>query len=173
MPRLAFNAFIIFILLFAVSCKPKQHGLVYYNDFESIKGWSPAYLNKSNHVSGEYSNKLDTSNVYGVTFKIKFKEVTDLKIKKLKISQMVLLNSINSQSNLVVEVTDPSNKKVFYLAKNIEQVVRREKKWVKVEEVLTFPSDAITNPENTISIYSNDIGKSDIYIDNVRIEFVI
>ena len=86
---------------------------------------------------------------------------------------MVLINSINSQSNLVVEVNDPNNKKVFYLAKSIEQVVRREKKWVKVEEVLTFPSDAITNPENTISIYTNDIGKSDIYIDNVSIEFVI
>ena len=74
-------------LLLLMACNtPKQKGLVYFNDFESIKGWAPINLSKKIAHSGIFSNKLDSGHVYGATFKELFREISDDKLVKVKVS---------------------------------------------------------------------------------------
>lgn len=164
---------LVIVLLAGLGCTPKQNGLVYFNDFESIKGWAPAYLNKQPHYSGEYSNKLDSVSIYGATFKLRFKDISDLPVKKVKISFWVLKSNVNDSSKFVVEVADKDKNKVFWIAKNIEELVKSPQKWVKVSLEFAFLKESITQPENIISIYAWNLGKNEIYIDDEKIEFVI
>src|ERR1017187_4760350 len=163
----------VMVILLGLGCTPKQNGLIFFNDFESIKGWAPAYLNKQPHHAGEYSNKLDSTSIYGVTFKLKFKDISDLAVKKVKISFWVLKSNVNDSSKFVVEVSDKDKNKVFWIAKNIEELVKSPQKWVKVSLEFAFLKESITLPDNIISIYAWNLGKNEIYIDDEKIEFVI
>ncbi len=172
--KVQFQGVVFGILLLACfGCAPKQKGLVYFNDFESLKGWGPAYLNKQPHHSGEYSNKLDSNSIYGVTFKLRFKDISELPVKKVKISFWVLKSNVNDSSKFVVDVTDKDKNKVFWIAKNIEELVKSPQKWVKVSLEFAFLKESITLPDNSISIYAWNLGKNDIYIDDEKTEFVI
>lgn len=163
----------ISMILLAFGCTPKQKGLIYFNDFESMKGWAPAYLNKEPHRSGQYSNKMDSVNIYGVTLRLPFKEVSDRKIKKVKVSFWALMIETNSKSEIVVEVYAPDKTKLFYLAKDMNSFVSKPKKWTEIKLEYTFPGDEIVMPQNIISVYPYNESKKDIYIDDLKIEFVI
>jgi hypothetical protein len=163
----------LLVLFAGLGCGPKQNGMVYFNDFENTKGWIPLYLNKEPHHSGSFSNKLDTNNRFGATFQLKLKDISERKIKKLKVCFWVLLNAENATSKFVVEVKDKDKNKVFYLAKNIDETVKTTKKWTKVDYEFTFPDENCKLGENTISMYVWDLGKSDIFVDDERVEFVI
>jgi hypothetical protein len=170
---LVYGVVLATVVLAGLGCVPKQNGLVYFNDFEAIKGWAPVYLNKQPHHSGEYSNKLDSASIYGATFKLRFKEISDLPVRKVKISFWVLKTNENDSSKFVVEVSDKDKNKVFWIAKSIEELVKTPKKWVKVSLEFAFLKENITQPDNVISIYAWNLGKSEIYIDDEKIEFVI
>ena len=164
---------LVLIVFIGLGCSTKQKGLIYFNDFESIKGWTSLYLNKEPHRSGSFSNKLDSTNIYGLTFKLRFKDISDRSVKKVKVGFWVLLTEMNAQSKLVIQVDDKDKNKIFYIAKNIDEFVKAEKKWTKINLEFTFPSDNIILPDNVINIYAWNLSKKDIYIDDEKIEFVV
>ena len=162
------------ILISCIGCtNNKQKGLVYYNDFENIKGWSDVLLEKKPVHSGIYSNRLDSVNFYGKTFKLTFKEISDQAIKKVKINFWVYLLDSNSKGKLVMEIDQPDKKNVFWIAKNIEDYVKKSGEWTEVTLEFTFVKKEIMLPENIIKIYPWNLSKKVMYIDDVRIEFVI
>ena len=162
------------ILISCIGCtNNKQKGLVYYNDFENIKGWSDVLLEKKPVHSGIYSKRLDSVNFYGKTFKLTFKEISDQAIKKVKINFWVYLLDSNSKGKLVMEIDQPDKKNVFWIAKNIEDYVKKSGEWTEVTLEFTFVKKEIMLPENIIKIYPWNLSKKVMYIDDVRIEFVI
>jgi hypothetical protein len=158
------------ILLFACNT-PRQKGLVYYNDFESIKGWAPLALSKKTAHSGIYSNKLDTAHAFGVTFKQLFRELSDDKLVKVKVSFWTYMTP-NADGKLVVQVNKLDNSLALWTAKNLADIAPKRGQWQQAEAQFTFPADSINKPDNTISIYPWSTGKGDFYIDDMKIEFV-
>ena len=162
------------IFISCIGCtNNKQKGLVYYNDFETIKSWSDVLLEKKPVHSGIYSNRLDSVNFYGESFKLTFKEISDQVVKKVKINFWVYLHDSSSKGKLVVEINQPDKKNVFWIAKNIEDFDKKPSQWTEVTLEFTFVKKEIMLPENVIKIYPWNLSKKEMYIDDVRIEFVI
>ena len=162
------------LLLSFAGCKNsgKQKGLMYYNDFESIKGWADVLLEKKPVHSGIYSNRLDTVNRYGETLKLTFKEISEKLIKKVKVSYWVYLSDASSKGKLVLEINQPDKKNLLWTAKNIEEFAKTPGQWIEIKLEFSFPKKEFMLPQNSIKIYPWNLGNNQIYVDDVRIEFV-
>ena len=102
---------LLLLVVVFVSCgnKPKQKGLIYYNDFETIKGWNKDInLAKTPIHSGIYSNKLDSTHMYGSTLKLRFKEVEPDPIRKIKCSLWCYLKTNKTQGKIVLAIPQRS-----------------------------------------------------------------
>ena len=150
---------------------PKQKGLVYVNDLESIKGWTQLNLTKKIAHSGLYSNKFDSSHVYGLTFNQLFRELSDDKITKAKVSFWIYMDK-NASGKLVLEVKKPNNTDALWTAKNLADIVPKRGEWQQVNLNFTL-NDSINKPENAIAIYPWNLSKGNFYIDDMRIEFIL
>ncbi|MGP8217539.1 MAG: hypothetical protein ACLQQ4_18365 [Bacteroidia bacterium] len=154
------------------ACNPqKQKGLVYFNDFESIKGWAPVNLSKKYFHSGMYSNKIDSVNTFGLTFRQSFWQISEDKIARVKVSFWTYLTD-KAQGKLVMEVRRLDNSLALWTGKNIADLAPRRGEWQRVETSFTVP-DSLRERDNIISIYPWNISKSDFYVDDFRIEFVL
>ncbi len=161
-----------FCLILLCACNvPKQKGLVYYNDLESIKGWTPINLSKKYAHSGIYSNKFDSVHVFGLTFSQLFREISDDKVIKVKLSFWAYLNP-NAQGKLVVNIKRPDKTDALWTARNLSDLVPKRGEWQKVETDFTF-NDTINKPENSLAVYPWNVSKGDFYIDDVKLEFIL
>jgi hypothetical protein len=159
------------IILLAACNHPRQKGLVYYNDFESIKGWTYVNLSREKAHSGIYSNKLDSSSVYGETFRQHFFEISDAKVVKVKLSLWAYLTP-NAKGKLVVDIRNKDSKTVFWAGQHLELAPKRDE-WQKIDTTITFAADSISGAGNLISVFPWNLSKSPIYIDDFRVEFVL
>lgn len=167
--------FYIYFLLIVIGlgCARKKKGTTFFNDFENTVGWNPSSLTKEPHFSGTYSNRLDSTHIYGSTFQLKFKQVSLREIKKVKVTFWAFLSDEAAQGKFVVEVNDPSKQNLFWIAKNFQDLIDTPNKWIKVKLEFTFPNESTTSLDNEIKIYGWNLSKKDIYIDDEEIEFVI
>ncbi len=150
---------------------PKQKGLVYYNDFEYAKGWEDVNLGKEPVHSGVYSNKMDSIHQYGATFKLPFKEVANGKVASVKISLWAYLEP-NAKTSIVTEVRRPDQGSLLYQGYKLEDVIKEKNKWQEVE--FTVPiNDSLNKPDNIFMVYPWNLSKSNVYVDDVRIEFIL
>src|SRR5690242_20001520 len=93
-------------------CKSdKQKGLTYFNDFESIKGWTNVLLAANPVHSGKYSNKLDSNNLYGLTLSLPFRQITPLHIRKAKVTVWVYLTA-NASGYIAMDVKTKDKKTI-------------------------------------------------------------
>lgn len=168
----AFLTFCIMLIFFSCN-NNKQQGLVYFNNFESIKGWSKLQLEKTTVHSGVYANQLDVENPYGETFELPFKEIAEQQLKKVRVKFWTLLPDTSVKAKLVIEINQPDKKNVFWIAKSIEDYVKTPGTWTEVALEFTLPDKSIISPENFIKIFPWNLGKQILYVDDFRIEFVI
>jgi hypothetical protein len=161
------------ILLGSCHSGTKQKGLVYYNDFEEIKGWAPGYnLTKAPVHSGIFACKLDTAHVYGPTLRLRFDEISPLPIVKLKYSMWCYLRSANSLGKIVVSVDDFNKKNILWDAQHISDKTKITGQWVELKGEFVLNKNEINAAVNTLSIYPWTIGKDEFYIDEFKVEFV-
>ena len=167
----------LYPLLFAallIGCsKPTQKGLVYFNDFESIKGWTDILLEKKPVHSGIYSNRLDSVHVYGENLKLTFREIAPAILKKVKISVWVFIPDASIKGKLVMEINQPDKKNVFWIGKDLTDHVHKYGEWVEVVQEFTLVKKALLLPENSIKIFVWNLSKKQMYIDDMRVEFVM
>jgi hypothetical protein len=162
--------FITLVLLTACNSQ-KQKGLVYYNDYESIKGWVPATLSKKIAHSGIYSNQLDSTHIYGAGFRQVFKEISENKVVKVKVDFWTYITP-NTQGKLVVEIRKADNTMNFWTAKTLSDIAPKIGIWQEAHVDFTFP-DSVINSTSTVSIYPWNTSKSTFYMDDLRLEFVL
>lgn len=163
------------LLISCIGCtnKSQQKGLVYYNDFESIKGWTDILLVKKPVHSGLYSNRLDSVHVYGETLKLTFNEISERHIKKVKIKFWVYLLDATQKSKLVLQIDQPDKKNIFWIGKSIEDYVKKTGEWTEVTLELSLVNEEFQLPQNIIKVFPWNLSKNEMYIDDMRVEFVI
>ncbi|HWY38837.1 MAG TPA: hypothetical protein VNY73_09780 [Bacteroidia bacterium] len=151
----------------------KQKGLVYYNDLEGIKGWTDILLEKKPVHSGIYSNRLDSVHVYGENFKLSFKEISEHILKKVKISAWVFIPDSTIKGKLVMEINQPDKKNVFWIGKDLKEYVNKFGEWIEIKQEFTFVKKEIMVPQNHVKIFVWNLSKKEMYVDDIRIEFVL
>jgi hypothetical protein len=167
----------IFILLASLTgcgSGQKQKGLVYYNDFESAKGWVPGLnLTKYPVHSGIYSYKMDSAHTYGPTLRLKFEDISPLPIRKLKYSMWCYLKNANAKGKIVVAIDAGEQKNVLWEAKHIQDLTSKTGQWVELKGECNLLKDNANAAMNLLSFYPWNLSKEDIYIDDLRVEFVL
>ena len=84
----------------------------------------------------------------------------------------MFLPNADSKGKLVLEINQPDKKNVFWTAKNIEDFAKTPGKWCEIKLEFSFTNKDIMVPLNGIKIYPWNLSKSEIYIDDFRVEFV-
>ena len=152
----------------------KQKGLVYFNDFESVKGWVPGVsVSKYPVHSGTYSYKMDTAHPYGPTLRLKFDDISPLPVRKLKFSMWCFLKNSNAKGKIVVAVDSGDKKNIMWEATHIQDLTSESGKWVELKGECNLLKNNANSPQNTINFYPWDISREEIYIDDLRVEFVL
>jgi hypothetical protein len=162
---------ICLIVLLASCSVQKQKGLVYFNDFESVKGWAPIWLTKKIAHSGLFSNQVDSTHIYGASFKQLFREISDNKIVKIKASLWLYLPA-KAQGKLVLEVRKPNDSVKLWTCKDFTEIAPKIGQWQEAKVEFTLP-DSVIKPANIICVYPWGINKSLFYVDDMRLEFVL
>ena len=157
-------------LLLASCSHPKQRGLTFVNDFESVKGWSDVLLATGPVHSGKFSNRLDSLHPYGLTFSLPFKNITPLHLRKVKVSMWVYLTE-GANGSLVMDVKTPERSTVFWAGEDFTKHAQPGS-WQKVSVEFSLQNNSFNVPTNIIGIYPWNSGKKEFYIDDVEIEFV-
>ncbi|MFI5150500.1 MAG: hypothetical protein ACHQRM_12255 [Bacteroidia bacterium] len=173
--RIVQSAGLLVFMLMIGACHNsiKQKGLVYFNDFENIKGWAVGYtLTKAPVHAGIFACKMDTAHVYGPTLRLRFDEISPLPIVKLKYSMWCFLRSTNSIGKIVVSVDDIAHKNITWDAKHIPDLTKVTGKWVELKGEFVLSKNDANAATNTVSIYPWITGKDEIYIDDFKVEFV-
>ena len=160
------------MLLMACTHSEVQSGLVYYNDFESVKGWTDINLDNKHAHSGVFSNKLDSIHIFGLTFKQLFKEISTEKIGRVKISMWAFMTP-DSKGAMVLEVRHHDGHQVFWVSKQLNGPTVTPNTWQQISAEFGVRNDLVNNPENTVLAYAWNAGKKDFYVDDIRIEFVL
>ena len=167
-------SFLISALILNQGCKPKlqQKGLVYVNDFENMKGWSPKInLTKFPVFEGTYAGKVDTAHAFGPTLQIRFDEISPLPVRKLKYSMWIYLKSSEAKGKIVASIEGPDHKSVYWDAQHIQDAIKESGKWIEMKG--EFEMGKNNSAQNIISIYPWSTAKEEFYVDNIRIEFVL
>jgi hypothetical protein len=60
---------------------------------------------------------------------------------------------------------------VLWIGKNIQDVVKETGKWTLMEMEFNVP-DNVYNLKNVVKVYPWNVGKKEIYVDDMEIEFV-
>jgi hypothetical protein len=160
------------LMILAACTQTKQTGLVYYNDFESIKGWTAGNLSSKYAHSGIFSNELDSIHMYGITFIQPFHEISTEKVGRVKVSMWALMAD-SAKGSMVVEVRNPAGKVIMWESRNLDQPYLKNNKWQMIRSDFLFREDSINKPENTVAVYAWNNGKKEFYVDDIRIEFVL
>lgn len=159
--------------LFGCSEAPKQQGLYFYNDMETIKGWANVWgLTDQNKNSGEYALKLDTVQPYSYGFKIKIKDISKKPVRKVKYSGYCLLTNTNAKGNLVFSISGVDKPNIFWLGLKIEDKVKEANKWGKISGEVDLSINQLNNPENTIDMYFWNTSKEIVFADDFELEFI-
>ena len=157
---------------------PKQEGLRFFNDFESLKGWAKAptmiTLAKGTAYSGNYALRMDTMAAYSQAFQLKFKDISNKPIKKVKFSVYAMFPSVNTncQAKIVAAVDGPDKPNLFWDAVHIQDFVKESNKWVQVTGEVNMQKNGLNNPENTFILYVWNTGKQVVFADDFELEFV-
>jgi hypothetical protein len=164
----------VLAILSSCNSSSKQKGLVFFNDFESAKGWVPGFnLCKYPVYSGVFSVKLDSVHAFGPTLKLKFDDISPLPIRKVKFSIRCFLKNLNAQGKFIVAVDSKEKKNILWEAKHIQDQVKKAGQWMELKGEFNLNTNDANNPANTINIYPWNISKEEIYVDDMRVEFVL
>ena len=168
------NHFYLLVILM-LGCKqpeqPKQQGLIYLNDFETIKGWDPVNLSKWPVHSGMFSNKLDSIHPYGLGFALPFKEISPRKLKTVKVTEWVYLSD-KGEVSLAMEIKTFDNKSLIWNGIDVDEQISEIGKWRQVSTQFSLRNDSLNKPGNIVNIYTWDKGKKEVYVDDIKIEFI-
>ncbi|HTB05897.1 MAG TPA: hypothetical protein VK806_03015 [Bacteroidia bacterium] len=158
------------LILLAACSQPKQGGLIYYNDCESIKGWTTVTLSKEKAHSGVYSNKIDTIHPYGLGTRLLFKDISDKKIQTVKVNAWVFLKP-RAKGKFVMEIRNHEGNTVLWDSYSYNYNTMETNNWHFVSKDFKV-TDLASDLENTVAVYPMSDGKPDFYVDDIQVEFV-
>ena len=150
----------------------KQSGLVYFNDFESIKGWGGDMSRLTDYKahSGHYSSFVDSINPYSYTFKLLFKDISPDKIKGVNYSVWCYADAIPVKGTIVVSAGTNSGSPIFWNGNNLDNYITEAGQWVKIKAHVDIDPKAVT-PGNEFGFYLTNSSKAAVFADDFTLEF--
>ena len=167
--------FISIAIILTSGCvrRNKSDSLNYFQDFESLKGWTPnaQVVNDIPAVSGNYCGYTNETHPYSTTLHLMFSDFGTKKPKKVKASVWCYLNSSACQGSFCFQVMTPANENKNWAAVKLTDVVKTPKKWTKVTLEATI-NDASVASDNSVNLFLWNTAKDVIYLDDCRVVFV-
>jgi hypothetical protein len=116
--------------------------------------------------SGKYCCKVDSVIPFSYGISRYIKDITNDKIKKIKVKSWVLMPVISSEVNLVVEIKS-DGKMEFYMGKSIKDFILQANKWTEASFEVDIP-DKISK-DSFLKVYLWSANKSVAYLDNLEV----
>lgn len=167
---------LLLIPFIAASCADNKNDntLEFSNDFETSIGWSGNDNNVytlSNELahSGKYSSKTDSLNRYGFLFRTSLADISERKLKTVKVSLWANMTKLNTQALLVIAL-DSAGKNILWQGAKLTDTVRETEKWT---EVITQADIGRLKPHKdyVVSIFIWNNGNSIVYTDDHHVIF--
>jgi hypothetical protein len=171
--KIFFAALTTLVVLMGCSSEKKQHKLFYFNDFESMEGWSKfSTLVKGEGYSGNCCVRVDSLFEFSDGFNLKLREVSDKPIRKIKFSAYCLTKNANSKATLVIAVDSLNKPNISWTGIALNTVIKEHGKWEKISGEVDITGQGINNRQNSVILYLWNNSKGVSLIDDIEIEFV-
>ncbi|MCB2208418.1 MAG: hypothetical protein KQH67_08970 [Bacteroidetes bacterium] len=144
------------------------------NDLESAyPNWSNPDKTEQNSYSGSYSMQMDEMQIYSPAFTFEIPEALVGKRNLYVIfSTMILQNKTYAANKalFVADISDKAGKTVFYKKFKVKKLPDRQAN-VWEEESIGFKLPLITSEMKKIKFYIWNIGKDEVMVDDLSIQF--
>lgn len=160
------------VTLMVSSCeKIETSELVFKNSFEEMGRWAgkfPTVTAGKGH-SGKYYSKLDSVNVYSVTFQDSLSGISEKPLKKVNISAWIYFANPTANGELIFTIWDKTEKPLFTKSMYIQTQVTKVNEWTQVTLSVNMPENM--SPSDIIKVYALQHGKEDILVDDFEVAF--
>jgi hypothetical protein len=143
------------------------------NYFYSFDDLSPYVKNNNTLVkeaakSGHYCLRVDSTSVFGLTFRQKIGDISSKSVTKVKLSAWVKCKNIDFfTGKLVCSVESPEGKGLSWEGYDLLNTVSNPDKWTEV--TTEFDISKYNNVNNVLVIYPINSGGSDYLFDDLSI----
>lgn len=163
---------IIGLTCFLAGCdeETRVEGDMYFKTtFEDILPFSESNLFvKTEGHSGMFCGKVDSTNVYGIPFKVKLSDVLYKPVTKINFSVWCKFLSNNSSGQFVITLMNGTDQ-IAWKGVGIGEKIKKLNSWEKISGELII-KDEIT-PETQLIIYVWNTSLQEFYYDDLEVFF--
>ena len=163
---------ILLATCFLVSCndEKKIEGDMYFKTtFEDILPFNESNLFvKTEGHSGTFCGKVDSTNQYGIPFKVKLSDVLYKHVTKVKFSVWCKFLNNNSSGKFVITIMNGTDQ-LAWKGIGIGEEIKKLNSWEKISGELII-KDKIT-PETQLFIYVWNTSLQEFYYDDLEVFF--
>jgi len=145
----------------------KKSENVFLNDFETLYGFNDK-VDKGKAYSGECYYTIDSTIEYSTGFIKKFGKISSKKYSKVKFSAFVLLPSVATSVDMVIQVWDAKVNPIKVLSSPISGQLGINK-WVEVS--LELPLANLYGPDNDVRCFFFNANRNQLFVDDFKVEF--
>ena len=158
-------ALTVLSLPFLSSCMKKKE-FIYEADCDYHE-WTNMYTVKTvpNPHSGVRVSCIDSTHEYSLGFSKTIANISDKKLKQVKLSYWVFITSDKAKATSVISI-DFQGKNNYWDGRPVKGTLNT---WVQVEEIFKIPEN--TDSNNQLSLYVWNNSKEEILIDDINIVF--
>lgn len=166
------TSILLVFAIFLFSCRNSPNEKIYKNDFEEIDGWgcSNAVLIKGDSKSGSYMCELDQKKPYSITFKKKFKEITDKHVRSVEVEAWVKISTLSTRSSIVLTIDSVEGHKIYWEQQPTDYFVTEVDKWVKIRKQFLIPDNV--KPDYELLVYAWQKNEGVTYVDDLFIKVI-
>ncbi len=160
-----FSVITIFVITFCSCGSDSNKGIeISYDD---VAGYAshPTLVTESAH-SGKKCLRTDSSNPYGLTFKMKLVDISDKPVEKISIRVWVKTMDIKTSASIVCAV-DSDAKNIFRNGTSIKDYISKANDWTEIRFEINLPF--FNGPDYTLVIYPYNEGKETVWFDDLSI----
>jgi hypothetical protein len=159
------------MIISLLSCSEKKEEKVYiYHGSIDDGEWINCHTIGTYYgYTGDHCSKVDSVNQYSFGLAKLLSEISSEPVKRIKVSVWVKLMDLSKIASLVVSISGPDGKSLFYSGHDLNPNVKEANKWFKVDFEDTIP-DIETNGSK-VGIYVWNNNKNVVYIDDYDIRF--
>ncbi|RZK47760.1 MAG: hypothetical protein EOO59_17455 [Hymenobacter sp.] len=156
-------------------CRREQCTLL-SSDFEQYAGWTaspgtepPAWLTTEQAHSGRYSQRILAGQEYGAEYRTTLSQCGFVPRRLLLSAWVYAPSGRIGSTKLVVYVDCHGRRPAIWQGFDIEQVVKRYRKWEQVQQPFALPSDVEPGDEVKVLLWHPEPQGENIWLDDLRL----
>lgn len=162
--------------VFLTQCSSSEHNeLTFTNDMETIYAWSDNHPSNivyfNNAHSGKYVCLIDSTNIFGVTFNMKNKQVDPSQLKKVTIGAWFNAQQKDSDPFLAIDIRDADGNSIDWISSSVKDNLKSTGEWTWSEMTIDLTPKNRNGLENTCRIYAFNKSGSTCLVDDMKISY--